>query len=119
MKAIWSWILELCELDRDVSAEEGARELTDLGLDAAARFTSKVNFDAGKSVRDLRREQITAEQTRVARRGRVAEADFAQALGGGFVVPGHGRNVAERELGAGDVHLGRESDGESACEKEC
>jgi len=33
MKAVWSWILDLCELEREVSVDEGARALTDLGLE--------------------------------------------------------------------------------------
>jgi len=33
MKAVWSWMLELCELEREVSVEEGAAALTDLGLE--------------------------------------------------------------------------------------
>lgn len=33
MHAVWSWLRELVELDREVSAEEGARALTDAGLE--------------------------------------------------------------------------------------
>ena len=33
MKAVWSWILELCELEREITPEEGAQALTDLGLE--------------------------------------------------------------------------------------
>ncbi len=33
MKVVWSWLLELCELERDTSPEEAAAALTDLGLE--------------------------------------------------------------------------------------
>ncbi len=33
MRAVWSWLLEMVDLDREVSAEEGARLLTAAGLE--------------------------------------------------------------------------------------
>jgi phenylalanyl-tRNA synthetase beta chain len=36
MRAVWSWLLELCELDREVAADEGARLLTGAGLEVEA-----------------------------------------------------------------------------------
>lgn len=36
MRAVWSWLLELGELEREVSAEEGARRLTGAGLEVEA-----------------------------------------------------------------------------------
>jgi phenylalanyl-tRNA synthetase beta chain len=33
MRALWSWLLELCELDRDVAADEGARLFTGAGFE--------------------------------------------------------------------------------------
>ena len=33
MRAVWSWLLELCELEREVSADEGAALLTGAGLE--------------------------------------------------------------------------------------
>jgi phenylalanyl-tRNA synthetase beta chain len=36
MRAVWSWLLELCELEREVQADEGARLLTGAGLEVEA-----------------------------------------------------------------------------------
>jgi phenylalanyl-tRNA synthetase beta chain len=36
VRAVWSWLLELAELERDVSADEGARLLTGAGLEVEA-----------------------------------------------------------------------------------
>src|SRR6185503_214496 len=36
MRAVWSWLLELAELDREVAADEGARLLTAAGLEVEA-----------------------------------------------------------------------------------
>lgn len=36
MRALWSWLLELCELDREVGADEGAALLTGAGLEVEA-----------------------------------------------------------------------------------
>ena len=33
MKVLWSWLLELCDLDREPTPEEGARALTRGGIE--------------------------------------------------------------------------------------
>jgi hypothetical protein len=33
MKVLWSWLLELCDLDKQPTVEEGARALTRGGLE--------------------------------------------------------------------------------------
>lgn len=44
MRAVWSWMLELCELSRDISAEEGAALLTAAGLEVEAFEPLGQNF---------------------------------------------------------------------------
>ncbi len=43
MRVVWSWLLDLVELDREVSAEEGARALTAAGLEVEG--TEEVGHD--------------------------------------------------------------------------
>ena len=45
MKVLWSWLLELCDLDHQPTAEEGARALTRGGLE----IEGMTNLGAGFS----------------------------------------------------------------------
>ena len=54
MKILWSWLLELCDLDRVPTVEEGARALTRAGLEIGGagmvhpRVFAHVGYDAEK-----------------------------------------------------------------------
>ena len=39
MKVLWSWLLELCDLDKQPTVEEGARALTRAGLEQVSSDT--------------------------------------------------------------------------------
>ncbi len=45
MLAVWSWLLEMVDLDREVDPEEGARVLTDAGLEVESIEQTGSDFD--------------------------------------------------------------------------
>ena len=101
MKVLWSWLLELCDLDRQPTAEEGARALTRGGLEIEGMTNLGAGF-AGVVVAEVvaRRPHPQAEKLTlvdvITERGGAA----TQVVCGASNVPAPGRKVLWAQVGA-------------------
>lgn len=101
MKVLWSWLLELCDLDRQPTAEEGARALTRGGLeiegmtDLGAAFTGVVVAEVVARRPHPQAEKLTLVDV-ITERGGAA----TQVVCGASNVPAPGRKVLWAQVGA-------------------
>ncbi|HMG57575.1 MAG TPA: phenylalanine--tRNA ligase subunit beta [Kofleriaceae bacterium] len=101
MKVLWSWLLELCDLDRQPTAEEGARALTRGGLeiegltDLGAGFTGVVVAEVVARRPHPQAEKLTLVDV-ITERGGAA----TQVVCGASNVPAPGRKVLWAQVGA-------------------
>jgi phenylalanyl-tRNA synthetase beta chain len=101
MKVLWSWLLELCDLDRQPTAEEGARALTRGGLEIEGMTNLGAGF-SGVVVAEVvaRRPHPQAEKLTlvdvITERGGAA----TQVVCGASNVPAPGRKVLWAQVGA-------------------
>ncbi|HEX3758792.1 MAG TPA: phenylalanine--tRNA ligase subunit beta [Kofleriaceae bacterium] len=101
MKVLWSWLLELCDLDRQPTAEEGARALTRGGLeiegmtDLGAGFTGVVVAEVVGKRPHPQAEKLTLVDVITARSGAAT-----QVVCGASNVPAPGRKVLWAQVGA-------------------
>src|SRR3954467_1208539 len=101
MKVLWSWLLELCDLDRQPTAEEGARALTRGGLaiegmtNLGAGFTGVVVAEVGAKRPHPQAEKLTLVDVITARGGTAT-----QVVCGASNVPAPGRKVLWAQVGA-------------------
>jgi phenylalanyl-tRNA synthetase beta chain len=107
VRAVWSWLLELAELDRAVAADEGARLLTGAGLEVeaiehlGAAFTGVVVAEVVAAERHPKADRLTVVDVIDSAKGQatrvVCGAPNVPAPGGrvlwarpGAVLPGEG-----------------------------
>jgi phenylalanyl-tRNA synthetase beta chain len=101
MKVLWSWLLELCDLDRQPTAEEGARALTRGGLeieglsDLGAAFAGVVVAEVVARRAHPQAEKLTLVDV-ITERGGAA----TQVVCGASNVPAPGRKVLWAQVGA-------------------
>src|SRR5215831_1426448 len=101
MKVLWSWLLELCDLDRQPTAEEGARALTRGGLEIegmtnlGAGFTGVVVAEVVAKRPHPKAEKLTLVDVITARGGAAT-----QVVCGAPSVPAPGRKVLWAPPGA-------------------
>jgi phenylalanyl-tRNA synthetase beta chain len=101
MKVLWSWLLELCDLDRQPTVEEGARALTRGGLeiegltDLGAGFTGVVVAEVVAKRPHPQAEKLTLVDVITERSGAVT-----QVVCGASNVPAPGRKVLWAQVGA-------------------
>src|SRR6476659_5222883 len=101
MKVLWSWLLELCDLDRQPTAEEGARALTRGGLEIegmtnlGAGFTGVVVAEVVAKRPHPQAEKLTLVDV-ITDRGGTA----TQVVCGASNVPAPGRKVLWAQIGA-------------------
>jgi len=101
MKVLWSWLLELCDLDRQPTAEEGARALTRGGLeiegltDLGAGFAGVVVAEVVAKRAHPQAEKLTLVDVITERGGAVT-----QVVCGASNVPAPGRKVLWAQVGA-------------------
>jgi len=101
MKAVWSWLLELVDLDRHPTVEEGARALTGAGLevealtDLGAGFSGVVVAEVVAKKPHPQAEKLTLVDV-LDRRGGTA----TQVVCGAGNVPAPGRKVLWAQPGA-------------------
>ncbi|HEX8110937.1 MAG TPA: hypothetical protein VF516_24560, partial [Kofleriaceae bacterium] len=101
MKVLWSWLLELCDLDRQPTAEEGARALTRGGLEIegmtnlGAGFTGVVVAEVVARRPHPQAEKLTLVDV-ITERGGAA----TQVVCGASNVPAPGRKVLWAQVGA-------------------
>src|SRR3954470_8192044 len=101
MKVLWSWLLELCDLDRQPTAEEGARALTRGGLEIegmtnlGAGFTGLVVAEVVGKRPHPQAEKLTLVDV-ITERGGAA----TQVVCGANNVPAPGRKVLWAQVGA-------------------
>ncbi|HMG24150.1 MAG TPA: phenylalanine--tRNA ligase subunit beta [Kofleriaceae bacterium] len=101
MKVLWSWLLELCDLDRQPTAEDGARALTRGGLeiegltDLGAGFTGVVVAEVVARRPHPQAEKLTLVDV-ITERGGAA----TQVVCGASNVPAPGRKVLWAQVGA-------------------
>jgi phenylalanyl-tRNA synthetase beta chain len=101
MKVLWSWLLELCDLDRQPTAEEGARALTRGGLEIegmtnlGAGFTGVVVAEVVARRPHPQAEKLTLVDVITARGGAAT-----QVVCGASNVPAPGRKVLWAQVGA-------------------
>jgi len=101
MKVLWSWLLELCDLDRQPTPEEGARALTRGGLeiegmtDLGAGFTGVVVAEVVAKRPHPQAEKLTLVDVITAR-----GAAATQVVCGASNVPAPGRKVLWAQVGA-------------------
>src|SRR6476659_5646757 len=101
MKVLWSWLLELCDLDRQPTAEEGARALTRGGLEIegmtnlGAGFTGVVVAEVVAKRPHPQAEKLTLVDV-ITERGGAA----TQVVCGASNVPAPGRKVLWAQVGA-------------------
>src|SRR5215831_4833019 len=101
MKVLWSWLLELCDLDRQPTAEDGARALTRGGLeiegmiDLGAGFTGVVVAEVVAKRAHPQAEKLTLVDV-------ITEAGGAatRVVCGAHNVPAPGRKVLWAQVGA-------------------
>ncbi|TMQ23185.1 MAG: phenylalanine--tRNA ligase subunit beta [Deltaproteobacteria bacterium] len=101
MKVLWSWLLELCDLDRQPTAEEGARALTRGGLeiegltDLGAAFRGVVVAEVVGKERHPQSEKLTLVDV-------ITESGGAatRVVCGAGNVPAPGRKVLWAQVGA-------------------
>ena len=101
MKILWSWLLELCDLDRVPTVEEGARALTRAGLeiegitDLGAGFTGVVVAEVAGKKPHPQADKLTLVDV-ITERGGAA----TQVVCGAPNVPAAGRKVLWAQIGA-------------------
>ncbi|MGE0551347.1 MAG: phenylalanine--tRNA ligase subunit beta [Kofleriaceae bacterium] len=101
MKVLWSWLLELCDLDRQPTVEDGARALTRGGLeiegmtDLGAGFTGVVVAEVVAKRPHPQAEKLTLVDV-ITERGGTA----TQVVCGAPNVPAPGRKVLWAQVGA-------------------
>src|SRR3954465_15838917 len=101
MKVLWSWLLELCDLDRQPTTEEGARALTRGGLEIegmtnlGAGFTGVGVAEGGARRPPPQAEKLTLVDV-ITERGGTA----TQVVCGASNVPAPGRKVLWAQVGA-------------------
>src|SRR6185295_15409485 len=101
MKVLWSWLLELCDLDRVPTVEEGARALTRGGLeiegmtDLGAGFRGVVVAEVVGKRPHPNAEKLTLVDV-ITERGGAA----TQVVCGAPNVPAPGRKVLWAQVGA-------------------
>ena len=101
MKILWSWLLELCDLDRQPTAEEGARALTRGGLeiegmtDLGAGFSGVVVAEVVAKKPHPKAEKLTLVDVITRRDG-----EATQVVCGASNVPAPGRKVLWAQVGA-------------------
>ncbi|HTR50934.1 MAG TPA: phenylalanine--tRNA ligase subunit beta [Kofleriaceae bacterium] len=101
MKALWSWLLELCDLDRVPTPEEGARALTRAGIeieqlvDLGAGFRGVVVAEVVATKPHPQADKLTLVDV-ITERGGAA----TQVVCGAPNVPAPGRKVLWAQVGA-------------------
>src|SRR5688500_3969849 len=101
MKVLWSWLLELCDLDQVPTVEEGARALTRGGLEIegltnlGAGFRGVVVAEVVAKRPHPQADKLTLVDV-ITQRGGTA----TQAVCGGPNVPAPGRKVLWAQIGA-------------------
>jgi len=101
MKVLWSWLLELCDLDRQPTAEEGARALTRGGLEIegmtnlGAGFTGVIVAEVVAKAPHPQAEKLTLVDV-ITERGGAA----TRVVCGANNVPAPGRKVLWAQVGA-------------------
>ena len=101
MKVLWSWLLELCDLDKQPTAEDGAKALTRGGLeieamtDLGAGFSGVVVAEVVGKVPHPQAEKLTLVDV-ITQRGGAA----TQVVCGAPNVPAPGRKVLWAQVGA-------------------
>ncbi|MBC7976691.1 MAG: phenylalanine--tRNA ligase subunit beta, partial [Myxococcales bacterium] len=101
MKVLWSWLLELCDLDRQPTVEEGARALTRGGLeiegitDLGAGFSGVVVAEVVGKEPHPQAEKLTLVDV-ITERGGAA----TRVVCGATNVPAPGRKVLWAQIGA-------------------
>jgi len=101
MKVLWSWLLELCDLDRQPTAEEGARALTRGGLEIegmtnlGAGFSGVVVAEVVAKAPHPQAEKLTLVDV-ITERGGAA----TRVVCGANNVPAPGRKVLWAQVGA-------------------
>jgi len=101
MKVLWSWLLELCDLDNQPSAEDGARALTRGGLEIegmtnlGAGFTGVVVAEVVAKVPHPQAEKLTLVDV-ITEHGGAA----TRVVCGANNVPAPGRKVLWAQVGA-------------------
>jgi phenylalanyl-tRNA synthetase beta chain len=101
MKVLWSWLLELCDLDKQPTVEEGARALTRGGLeiegmtDLGAGFTGVVVAEVVAKEPHPQAEKLTLVDV-ITERGGAA----TRVVCGANNVPAPGRKVLWAQVGA-------------------
>jgi phenylalanyl-tRNA synthetase beta chain len=101
MKVLWSWLLELCDLDRQPTPEEGARALTRGGLEIegmtnlGAGFTGVVVAEVVARRPHPQAEKLTLVDVITGRGGAAT-----QVVCGASNVPAPGRKVLWAQVGA-------------------
>ncbi|HEU4735177.1 MAG TPA: phenylalanine--tRNA ligase subunit beta [Kofleriaceae bacterium] len=101
MKVLWSWLLELCDLDQQPTAEEGARALTRGGLEIegmthlGAAFSGVVVAEVVGKDRHPQSDKLTLVDVITARGGAAT-----RVVCGANNVPAPGRKVLWAQVGA-------------------
>jgi phenylalanyl-tRNA synthetase beta chain len=101
MKVLWSWLLELCDLDKQPTVEEGARALTRAGLEIegmtnlGAGFSGVVVAQVVAKRPHPQADKLTLVDVITARDGEVT-----QVVCGAPNVPEPGRKVLWAQIGA-------------------
>jgi phenylalanyl-tRNA synthetase beta chain len=101
MKVLWSWLLELCDLDRQPTADEGARALTRGGLEIegmtnlGAAFTGVVVAEVVAKAPHPQSDKLTLVDV-ITERGGAA----TRVVCGASNVPAPGRKVLWAQVGA-------------------
>ena len=101
MKVLWSWLLELCDLDRQPTVEEGAKALTSGGLeiegitDLGAGFSGVVVAEVVAKRPHPQADKLTLVDVITAKGGTAT-----QVVCGAPNVPAPGRKVLWAQIGA-------------------
>src|SRR5258708_32904810 len=101
MKVLWSWLLELCDLDKQPTVEEGARALTRGGVeiegmtDLGAGFSGVVVAEVVGKKPHPQADKLTLVDV-ITERGGTA----TQVVCGAPNVPAPGRKVLWAQIGA-------------------
>ena len=101
MKVLWSWLLELCDLDKQPSPDEGARALTRGGLEIegmtnlGAGFTGVVVAEVVAKAPHPQSDKLTLVDVITARGGAAT-----RVVCGASNVPAPGRKVLWAQVGA-------------------
>jgi len=101
MKVLWSWLLELCDLDKQPTVEEGARALTRGGLEIEGMANLGAGF-AGVVVAEVVGKQPHPQADKLTLVDVITERGGAatQVVCGAVNVPTPGRKVLWAQIGA-------------------